>query len=332
MTKKTAVHLSEANERRTVEIEGVPFEAWSVRQTGVPRETPYAFDRTQLEELSVGIRTGSNVLLVGPTGCGKTSLPLQVAARLNQPCLRFNCDGETRVAHLRGQQRPAAQDGVLTLQFVAGALAEAMRRGWWVVLDELDAALPSVLFVLQSVLEEGNRTLQVPETNEVIEAHPDFRLFATSNTVGYRATARSRHAGTNMLNAAFVDRFAIVIGVDYPEPEKEIERVRLHVPGLVEDEDRRGAMFIDGVCAVAHDLRRDEKFRSDFSTRRCIQWARLIEQFKREDWSADDPKGALPYDVSRAFEASVARKIESPTDAKIAREVMRRNFAYDEES
>ena len=114
-----------------------------------------------------------------------------------------------------------------------------------------------------------------------------------------------------LMNAAFIDRFGMVISCDYPDRLEELERIRVHVPNLIED-------YIDGVCRVAEELRRDERFRADFSTRRCIQWARLIEAYNN--------------DVLRAFELAVARKFESATDAKISREVVQRIFGYEGQS
>lgn len=302
------------------------------RHEHTPAVKPYVFPKREVEEIATGVRLDLNIMLVGPTGCGKTSLPIQIAAVLGQPCVRFNMDGETRVAHLRGQQRPAAEDGVLTLRFELGLLAEAMSAGWWVVLDELDAASPAVLFTLQRVLEEGNRVLQIPETGERIHAHPDFRVFATSNTIGYRARARARHAGTNMMNAALVDRFGMVIKADYPTREDEAKRIAMHVPGLmgageVVEGHTTGSQMVEGIALVAEALRKDEKFSTDFSTRACIQWARLVEAFPIANARV---LGQLPFDVLRAAELAVLRKIESPTDAKVARETICRHFGYEE--
>lgn len=275
-----------------------------------PPEKPYRFNEDQLLELRAGLELRTNIMLAGPTGCGKTSLPTQLAARLGQPLVRFNMDGETRVSHLRGQQRPAAEDGVLTLKFSAGDFAEAMRRGWWVLLDEIDAASPNVLFVLQAALEEGRRTLHVPETGETIHAHEDHVVFATGNTVGYRSTSRARHAGTHPLNTAFLDRFGMVIAVDYPQQAEEFERVKCHAPGLADP-------LVDAITRVAAKCREDKDFRADFSTRRCIQWARLCEVYD----VASKGKRDL---FEKAFEATVVRKLESPGDAKVAREVFQR--------
>lgn len=302
---RTPRTLESLSTKLDVEIPGtgVSMPGFAAPREGSPPKRPFVFPKEQTEDIAIATRLAMNVCLTGPTGCGKTSLPLAIAGELNQPIMRFNLDGETRVPNLRGMHRPAAKDGVLTLEFSYGDLAVAMKNGWWVLLDEIDAALPSVLFVLQPVLEEGNRSLRIPETGEVVHAHPDFRLFATANTVGYRAQARSRHAGANPMNAAFVDRFGMLIAADYPTKDEEVKRVLANVPECDPD-------FVEVICRIAERLRTDAKFVSDFSTRRCVQWARLTVEYD--------------YSLMRAAELSVIRKMESPLDAKITREVIQR--------
>jgi cobaltochelatase CobS len=272
-----------------------------------PEIKPYIFNQKQVQQIAVGVKLGLNIALTGPTGCGKTTLPTQLAAQLGYPVIRFNCNGETRVSSMVGMDRPAVQDGALTLKFSPAALIKAMREGYWVILDEIDAALPSVLFVLQPVLEEDNRQLFVPELNETVEAHDDFRIFATGNTFGYRATARSAHAGTNPMNDAFVDRFGMLIACDYPNRAEELERLKVNCPDV-------SPLALDGISRVAEALRSDEKFKADFSTRRCVQWARLVPEL-----------GGLPM-IFDAAECAVVRKLRNPTDAAVTREVMQRIF------
>jgi cobaltochelatase CobS len=311
--RKPVDHLADEN-KTSIEVPDSNVSMIGLREAHPEAPGPgiaqrYRFSADVVQEIAVAVKLAENVLLTGPTGCGKTSLPTALASLLGRPLVRFNMNGETRVSNLVGMNKPSAKDGVLTLIFTLGMLARAMREGWWVILDEIEAALPSVLFVLQPVLEAGNRSLQIPETGEVIEAHEEFRVFATGNTLGYRASARARYSGTNMMNAAFIDRFGVIIDCRYPTKEEERERVLCHCPDVDDD-------FIEGICRVADALRKDDAFRSDFSTRRCIQWAKLLPHFD--------------YDELRTAEMAWIRKLESPTDAKVAREVCKRKFGYEE--
>lgn len=312
MKKKKAAALPDSVEHTHVPIcipdTDVHLQGYETPHLLAPKPGPYRFSKEVVSEIAAGLALGTNLMLTGPTGCGKTSVIKEIAAVLGRPYVRFNCHGETRVSNLVGMQRPAEKNGVLTLQFNLGDMAVAMKEGYWVLLDEIDAALPSVLFVLQPVLEEGNRTLHIPDTGETIHAHPDFAVFATGNTVGYRSMARARHAGTHSLNAAFLDRFGVVIDCDYPDRLEEIERIRCHVPDL-------DIASVDAACRVAAHLRSEDKFQSDFSTRRLVQWCKLMEVFGEN---------------IRAAELAVLRKLESPTDAEVARETIQRLFGFGE--
>ena len=64
------------------------------------------------------------------------------------------------------------------LVFKRGLLVEAMVKGCWLILDELNLARSEILEALNRLLDD-NRELYVPEINQVIKPHPDFRIFAT---------------------------------------------------------------------------------------------------------------------------------------------------------
>ncbi|PIK60822.1 putative midasin [Apostichopus japonicus] len=90
-----------------------------------------------------------------------------------------------------------------------GVLVDAMRKGYWIILDELNLA-PS------DVLEALNRELFIPETQEMVSAHPGFMLFATQNPPG-------QYGGRKILSRAFRNRF---VELHFDEiPSRELETI-----------------------------------------------------------------------------------------------------------
>jgi midasin len=71
----------------------------------------------------------------------------------------------------------------MNCHLTTGVLVEAMRKGHWIILDELNLAPSDVLEALNRVLDD-NRELFIPETQETVRAHPHFMLFATQNPPG----------------------------------------------------------------------------------------------------------------------------------------------------
>lgn len=89
-----------------------------------------------------------------------------------------------------------------------------MRHGYWILLDELNLASSEVLEALNRVLDD-NRELFIPETQEVIKAHPRFVLFATQNPPG-------KYAGRKQLSRAFRNRFIELHFDELPEDELQV--------------------------------------------------------------------------------------------------------------
>ena len=90
----------------------------------------------------------------------------------------------------------ADDDGKLV--FREGVLVEAVRNGYWIVLDELNLAPSEVLEALNRLLDD-NRELLLPETGEVVRPHPLFMLLATQNPPG-------SYGGRKALSKAFRNR------------------------------------------------------------------------------------------------------------------------------
>lgn len=89
-----------------------------------------------------------------------------------------------------------------------------MRKGFWIILDELNLAPSDVLEALNRVLDD-NQELFIPETQEIVKAHENFMLFATQNPPGV-------YGGRKMLSRAFRNRFIELHFNEIPSNELEV--------------------------------------------------------------------------------------------------------------
>ena len=245
---------------------GVEVKRGVVLNSHVPvLDEKHAFDPELARGVLLSLLANDRILLVGPTGSGKSSLIAQLAARLNWPLRKINLHGETGVSDFLGQHK--ARNGEVYYQY--GLLPTAMREGQILVLEELDAATPEILFALQGVLEEEGTLTLADNGGEVITPHPDFRLVATANTLG-TGDETSLYAGTQVLNASHLDRWQTVFAVDYLGASEEAKVIRDKAPGLSEE-------LADGMLRLALAVRQavaEEQLYTTFSTRRLLALAR----------------------------------------------------------
>lgn len=155
---------------------------------------------------------GYPILLEGPTSSGKTSVVEYLALLTGHKFVRINNHEHTDIQEYIGAYQPDPVTGRLV--FKDGLLVEALKNGYWLVLDELNLAPSDVLEALNRLLDD-NRELFLPETNETIKPHPEFLLFATQNPVG-------SYGGRKALSRAFRSRFLELQFDDLPVDEVEI--------------------------------------------------------------------------------------------------------------
>ncbi|KAJ6585296.1 midasin nuclear AAA ATPase [Mycena capillaripes] len=151
------------------------------------------------------------VLIEGPTSSGKTSSVEYLAKRTGHRFIRINNHEHTDIQEYLGSYVSDPATGKLV--FKDGLLVRALRNGDWIVLDELNLAPTDVLEALNRLLDD-NRELVIPETQEVVQPHPHFMLFATQNPPGL-------YAGRKVLSRAFRNRFLEVHFEDVPQAELE---------------------------------------------------------------------------------------------------------------
>lgn len=262
---------------------------------------PSTREMESLEAVAIAITQREPALIVGPTGAGKSTLFSTIAACANHPLRRQNLHGDVRAADFIGERTIDVVDGASVVVWRDGVLPRAMREGAWLLLDEVDAAPAHILFVLQAVLERNGRLLLPGNGGEVVAPHEDFRIFATANTLG-RGDEAGLYAGTNVLNEAFLDRFGVVVVVDYPEFDTEVEIVRR--AGVPAELAKRMVHIATEIRAAA---KREECF-CTFSTRRLVAWARKAAITRRPLYAAEIAVLArLPTD-DRAFVTGVVKR------------------------
>lgn len=161
-------------------------------------------DGVQHEKFETVLKFVANnepVFLTGPAGSGKNVLCKQVAQALG---LKFYfTNAVTQEYKLTGFTD--ANGRYQETQFY-----KAFTQGGVFMLDEMDASIPEVLIILNAAI--ANRYFDFPAPIGYVEAHPDFRVIAAGNTIGQGADFE--YVGRNQLDAASLDRFAVV-EIDY---------------------------------------------------------------------------------------------------------------------
>ena len=240
-------------------------------------DTAYRFNPEVTLALLAGFEHNRRVLVQGMHGTGKSTHIEQVAARLNWPCVRVNLDGHISRLDLVGRDAVVLRDGQQVTEFQEGIVPWALQRPMALIFDEYDAGRPDVMFVIQRVLErEGQFTLL--DQNRVIRPHPQFRLFATSNTLGL-GNLNGMYHGAQRLNHAQLDRWNLVAALNYLSAEEEMAIVAARVPALAVPKQQA---LLRSMVAVA-DLTRKGFAVGDLSSvmspRTVMSWAENIEIF-----------------------------------------------------
>ena len=249
--------------------------AFSEADERVPdRDDSYVFDPDTTLAILAGFAFNRRVMVQGYHGTGKSTHIEQVASRLNWPCIRINLDAHISRLDLIGRDAIVLRDGLQVTEFREGLLPWALQTPTALVFDEYDAGRPDVMFVIQRVLEtEGKLTLL--DQNRVIRPNPYFRIFATANTVGLGDTSGLYH-GTQAINQGQMDRWNMVVGLNYLPAHVESEIVLKKATGVDEK-------IVTDMVKVA-ELTRQGFINGDISTvmspRGVITWAQNTAIFK----------------------------------------------------
>ena len=166
---------------------------------------------------------GKNIMMTGPTGCGKTLAAQSLVRSLKRPDFYFNL-GATQDprATLIGNTHFNKESGTF---FSESAFVKAIKTpNAIILLDEISRSHPEAWNILMTVLDSGQRYLRLDEA----EGSPIVKV---ANGVTFIATANigNEYTSTRIMDRAIMDRF-VQIEMDLLDKQSEYELLKFKFP------------------------------------------------------------------------------------------------------
>lgn len=166
----------------------------------------------------------SNVLLIGPTGFGKSILVRAVAQTIGIDFTALNAHPGMDIAMLVGMWCPRSHNGGIAIEWKDGLLTAALRNPHAFLFEEFTRAPSEAMSRLFGLLDTSNRYWSIPEAgNPNVAIDPGFWFLATANpiSVGYQSTR---------LDKALENRFTAIITINEPIADEYILLQQMSIP------------------------------------------------------------------------------------------------------
>ena len=216
---------------------------------------------------------GKNILMVGPTGCGKTIVSMILAETLDKKFFKFNM-GSTQDARsaLIGNTHYDKSTGTI---FNESTFVRAIQTpNSIILLDEVSRAHHDAWNILMTVLDPIQRYIRLDEKreSEVIRVAEGVTFIGTAN-IGNEYTA------TRVMDRALMNRFPVKIEMEPMSKNEElnfmIRKYKINTKDVVEFNT------ISSICDIAAHTREqvkldDGRLTNFLSTRSVEEMAELI--------------------------------------------------------
>lgn len=277
----------------------------------IPKKDPNFVPFGNFSDLENIIKSGIfyPAYISGPTGNGKSTMVEQICAKHKRPLIRINLNMMTDEEQLIGSK--TLEDG--NVEIVEGPVLIAMRNGTTLLLDEIDAGSANTLLCLQPILE--GKPYYFKLKNEMIIPTPGFNVLATANTKG-KGSDDGRYIGTNVLNEAFLERFAVTFEQDYPNAKVEVKIIK----NLMESFQCVDEEFAETLVKWAEAIRRtfdDGGVDETITTRRMIHIVRAFAIFKDRKKAVELCCNRFDSATKNAFQ-DLFEKVSNPEPEPVA--------------
>ena len=243
------------------------------------------------EPMKTMVKAGRHISLAGPPGVGKDTGVQELAARSGKVLVTVGGDGGFRKRDLVGSPNISRGNSFLD----AAEYAAAVVNGWWVLLSEVNAADADALIFINTQLAPP---YIINIAGKAYPVHPDFRLF-----ISYNAGL----IGTKPLPQSFKDRF---FSIQVPFfTEYQLRRV-LEAHGMPQTD---WAEIIVRYGVKLWDAHTRGQLRYQVTCRRLQDAVELV-------------KNGVANGVIEALELAVIAAIDSPIEAKTAKQILDNGF------
>ena len=236
----------------------------------------------QPEIVIYSLENSETLLLIGESGVGKSKMIHFLAQETNTPLLNACGHSEITVENLLGTMTVVNGNTV----WKDGILPEAMRRGYWFLLDEINSIDPGVVKVINELLDNRKITITVAGEPRLVKAHRNFRLICTMNPPDSPI-----YKGIETMSFEFMDRFDTVVHLDYLSPATETELI-MDLTGF--SDEVAAKKVVQFANTIRQAMKQGEIF-ATVTTRSLISFCRKAQSF----------------DIRTAAEASILRKMST---------------------
>ena len=209
----------------------------------VPRANPNYLD-VGLLPLLRKLAWGTNLILKGPKGVGKTLAVEQFAAESGCPMLRLDCTQDTGSRDMLGSYTIEGEQVFFALGALTAAIETANEEGGCiVVLEEINTLEPGMQKVLNPVADY-RQEVSMPKLGKVFRVKDGCKIW-------FIGTMNQKYGGTYLLNEDLRSRWNF-IEVRYPTTAQE-RKILLAVYGDSPTASERG--LVNNIMTVAGETR-----------------------------------------------------------------------------